>query len=282
MNKLDSRNEVERDYYLLDLVHSKPITIRALSRNGAKKKAHNLFSERRNNAISSAEEIIFGKSNKKEIGPIPFSYQLMDGIDIIDRTIDNPFFHPEDLGGKWEDNSENIFSGARFGMSLSEVMNTGQFKDYQWNDVDRSLDGADSLGLFFYFIRLFFEDGKLFKIELSSPDYDSQIKKDFLLRDDIRNLRNIFWRAAGRPSHYGAIPGRFMDGRRYIYMWDTPKKEIAIRVEWAQSIATITDRKWIEKERDKAGKQRNDEKKQKETEQALLEERINEAVERFQ
>lgn len=257
------------------------ITIKAFSNYGAKRKASKLFLERRHYAVDAAEIIALGKSNKKEIDPIPFSYDLLDLAKSDKKIIkgatefDNPF----KIGSYfWQDDNNNAFGGVSFGMTPSEVARIEQFKDFMWNESDDSYDGADSLGLCFYSIRLFFEEEKLYKIEFSSSPYYERDISAFI--EDVRNLRNIFWRAFGKPYSYNTIPSDWYS--HLIYTWDTTQKEVSIRCQDFCSIATITYKEWIKKQNDDKRQEIVNNENKKESVIASQERLINEAAKKFQ
>lgn len=279
-------------YEAIELIGDKGVevtslSIKAYSNISAEKKAKNLFAERREKAISTAEKIALGETEKKEIEPIPFSYKLIiedksGNEKIIDKTSDSF----SDLRYHWweneEDKKSNVYAGVRFGMSPFEVMKIEQFKDYEWNDLDQSYDGADYLGLYYYYIRLFFENGQLFKLEFTSPTYlnSNPFSEEFI--DDIRNLRNIFWRVYGRPSHYGTIPSDYERfNYKSIYNWDTTKKRITVGCSESCSFATIIDHNWIEMNEDKERENKKNQELDKKAKEDYQEQLIENAVDKF-
>ena len=262
-------------------------TIQAFSESSANRKAYKLYTERRESAINKAERIVLGENEKKEIDPIPISYELVseDGIGnkvVIHQTDRNPDFRS---WGKSEDKGNSVYAGARFGMTPSEVKRLEQFEDFQWNESEQCYDGADSLGLFYYNIRLYFEKGLLFKVEFTSPEYAYSFvgTEKFSLIDDIRNLRKIFWRVYGRPSYYDSIPSDWNRVKQfYVYKWKTSRKDISVGCRESCSFATIIDQEWIEKKNDRERQIKENQEIEKKNKEAYQEKKIEDAVSKFQ
>lgn len=287
--------------------------IKAFSRRTAKKKAQKLFNERRRSAIDEIDNIITANL-KKDLPSIPLYYELYGPVDkdhpnmrsyYLPAGLNNSQgsirqdiiamssrrFDPHNLGCRWDDDNSNVYSGAKFGMSLNEVKNIKQFSTFVWDELDHSLTGSDSLGLGFYYIHLLFENERFYKIEFLSPKHTSTNSLPFLpfserlsSNDDFRNLRRIFWIVYGKPSYYSAIPslGKYT---RAIYRWETSKKTILIASIDSCAFASIVDRDWIQSNNrieQKERKQRELQQKRDEEKEALnKEERFNEDVSKF-
>lgn len=282
------------------------IKIQAISNTDAQRKAQDLFLERRVWFIKNADDLITGKvktyakSNgdaaENDISPIPFSYELKRKGKILSSSVWAS--HQKNLGGEAGENNLAAFAGAEFGMTPYEVSQITRFSDYVWLPGNQVMAGYENIGLSQYYVQMYFEKNRLFQVELMSLSAFSN-SETFI--SDIRNLRNVFWRAYGKPSYYSSIPtfhlslqsithkiGDAAYGIDYpyhsVFEWERMNKKVCVGFAYSDgchSVATITSQAWIRQVElaNKHAKEENE--RQKKALEVAIEEQINNSSELF-
>lgn len=290
------------------------LTIHARTNSSAIAKAKKIFIKRRENYINEADLIITGKftphkreiGNIEEVSPIPFRYKLYSSNrKITNETLSSSYWfsHPEYLGSGG-DKSLSAFSDAQFGMSTSDICNLPFFLEYE-KTTYQSIVGVQEIGLNSYNITMLFFDGKLYRIVLSST---SEFKAPISHINGIRNLRNVFWRAYGKPAFYSSIPymqsANDKDNKfaalfetetnvddinypnKYVYEWHLPNKYI--RLGYIEStpgesntVATITSIDWIKMKKNEYLQMKEKEETSRKAEEADKEMRMRNSAKMF-
>ena len=293
------------------------ITIKAYTKDGAKNQAKELFLKRRQNYIETVDLLITGKatSYKKSIGeseeneiyPIPFSYKLLSNQKYMNEEIGSSYWfsYADNLGGGGGEKNKVSLLGAEFGMTPSEVKNLASFSSYKWDNSNNMLCGKEIIGLREYDVHLIFFNDALFRVEILSPfgytNADPYIK-------DMRNLRNVFWRAYGKPSHYSSITTYHLSANNSsgidlwslstsgiydinypyfaVYEWENAFKLVRVGYDKAsprgsRTVTTITGKDWI-RQREAADKQmEKDMEDYRKAADAAKEEQLNNSAEMF-
>lgn len=141
-----------------------------------------------------------------------------------------------------------VFAGAEFGMSKKQIKSLDYYKDW-FRELDYLHKYEIEVGNRKYNGYLFFNDDKLYQMDIVSRSYRTASYYDTTVKDDVENLRAIIESAYGRPTHNYGYPS-FLKMKEsyttYAYVWEIGTKRITIGVSEEESGSRYAMRTSIE------------------------------------
>ncbi len=123
------------------------------------------------------------------------------------------------------------FADLEFGISASDVKKRNIFNKFIWNEREQSLTGSFKVGLYDYSLKMLFFENKLYQMVFSSYTSNNYYSNKTKIYDEIKNMRDVLWKAYDIPSDIYALPNNIPTGEQPYYVWQLPGKTIEVGSE---------------------------------------------------